>query len=160
MRGRPGANHRSVPLRSLTTLVSLAPSPFSPRTSMQPSSRHHSSNYDKYPFIPVGSPDDCAVGWEEVARVLASRHKAGILCIECYPGVTLIEIDQSLQRYLRPKAIIRASDGYKSPAAVEAMLRPLVGDDRVFARMNNLEIADYFDLALLAQHQHSALAAT
>jgi len=100
------------------------------------------------------------MGWAEVARVLASHHKTGILCVECYPGVSLPEVEQALQQCLHPNAIIRASDGYKSPATVEAMLRSLLGDDRVFARMNGLEIADYFDPALLAQQRQSALEAT
>jgi hypothetical protein len=123
------------------------------------SSKHRSSNYDKHPFIPVGPQQDCAMGWDDVARVLASHHKTGILCVECYPGVSLSEVEQALQQYLRPATIIRASDGYKSPAAIEAMLHPLLGDDRVFARMNGLTIADYFDPALLAQQQQSAFEA-
>jgi hypothetical protein len=100
------------------------------------------------------------MGWAEIARVLASHHKPGILCVECYPGVSLSEVEQALQQYLRPATIICASDGYKSPAVIEAMLRPLLGGDRVFARMNGLEIVDYFDPTLLAQQQQSALEAT
>jgi hypothetical protein len=123
------------------------------------SSKHCSSNYDKYPSTPIGRPEDCAMGWAEVARVLTAHHKTGILCVECYPGVSLSEVEQAFKQYLRPNSIIRASDGYKSLTAVEAMLRPLLGDDRVFARMNGLEIADYFDPALLAQQQQSALEA-
>jgi hypothetical protein len=124
-----------------------------------PSSKQRSSNYDKHPFTPIGPQQDCSMGWAEIARALASHHKTGILCVECYPGVSLSEVEQALQQYLRPATIISASDGYKSSAVIEAMLRPLLGDDRVFARMNGLTIADYFDRALLAQQQQSALEA-
>jgi mannose-6-phosphate isomerase class I len=120
----------------------------------------HSSTYDKRPFISVGPAEECATGWAEITRALAIHHKTGVLCIECYPGVSLREIEKALQVHLSPDAIIRASDSYKSPAEIETMLHSVLGDDRVFARMNSLEIADYFNPTLFAQQQRAVQAAT
>jgi mannose-6-phosphate isomerase class I len=118
--------------------------------------KHGSSSYDKHPFVPVGAAEDCAVGWSEVTRTIASHHKTGVLCIECYPGVSLDELENALQMYLGPKAIIRARDSYKTPKALETMFHSVLGDDRVFGRMNGLLIEDYFDPDLLAQQQQRA----
>ncbi len=123
-------------------------------------SEHRSSTYDKRPFIPIGPAEDCAAGWDEIARVLATHHKTGVLCIECYPGVYLDEIEKALQEHLHPNAIIHASKSYKSPLEIEAMLHPILGDDCIFARMNGLEIKDYFDPTLLAQQQCAVQEAT
>lgn len=123
---------------------------------MLPSTEHHPTSYDKHPFIPIGAEEDCAVGWSEVVRVIASHHKTGVLCIECYPGVSLHELEHALHLQFRPEAIIRACDGYKSSVDLERMLRPVLGYDRVFARMNGIAIADYFDPDLLVQQQHVA----
>jgi hypothetical protein len=122
---------------------------------LPPSTETRASSYDKHPSLPIGPAEDCAVGWNEIAQTIASHHKAGVLCIECYPGVSLTEIERALQLHLRPDAIIRASDGYKAAADLEAMLCPILGDDRVFGRMNVIEIADYFNPALLAQQQQA-----
>ncbi|HVJ08543.1 MAG TPA: class I mannose-6-phosphate isomerase [Acidisarcina sp.] len=115
----------------------------------------YQSSYDKHPFIPIGPAEDCATGWDQVADAIAAHTNTGILCVECYPGVSLDEIEQALQSHLRPRAIIRASDSYKSAAQLDAILHPVLGDDRVFGRMNSIEISDYFDPELLAQQQRA-----
>ncbi len=117
---------------------------------MLPPPEHRPSSYDKYPFIPVGPSQDCAVGWNEVMSAIAKYRQVGTLCIECYPGVFLDELEDAVLRHLRPSMIIRACNGYKSPQQIEEMLKPVLGDDRVFGRMNDIEIADYFDPELLA----------
>lgn len=54
------------------------------------------SNYDKFPVISVGVAKQCAVGWNAIA---AQLHGAGVICVECYPGV---DVDR-LQAELIPK---------------------------------------------------------
>ncbi|MEO6911818.1 MAG: mannose-6-phosphate isomerase, partial [Edaphobacter sp.] len=122
---------------------------------MPPLSERRRSNYDKIPFIPIGSAEDCAVGWAEVTRTLATHHKIGVLCIECYPGVFLDEVEEALREQLKPDILIRADTSYKSPNEIEVMLRPVLGEDRVFARMNGLQIVDYFDPVLLDRQQRA-----
>ncbi|MGH9600444.1 MAG: mannose-6-phosphate isomerase, partial [Terracidiphilus sp.] len=100
------------------------------------------SNYDKAPFVPVGVRAECAAGWDAIASRLAD---ARVICVECYPGVGVEQVDAELAKRLRPARVFRAADSYKTPEAVRAMLAPHLGDDRVFGRMNGLEIEDWFD---------------
>ena len=94
------------------------------------------SNYDKFPFIPAGQRTECTVGWEAIASQLAG---ARIVCVECYPGARVEEIEAELTARMRPDAVFCASDAYKSVAEIRAMLAPHLGDDRVFGRMNGLD---------------------
>lgn len=112
------------------------------------------STYDKFPVVPVRrSAEGCDVGWPAIlARLrgtLSGRPRA-VLCVECYPGVFVGEIEGALARGLRPAAVIRSEDCFQSPAALAAMFAPYLTDDPVFGRMNYLELADYFDPRKLA----------
>jgi mannose-6-phosphate isomerase class I len=100
------------------------------------------SNYDKYPFVSVGNSEDCAIGWDTISSQLAGSH---LLCIECYPGVFVKELEREIAQRLGPITVFRAEDSYKSPDAVRATLHPHLGDDRVFGRMNGLTLEDWFD---------------
>ena len=104
------------------------------------------SNYDKYPHIPVAEGSECAAGWDEIASQLAG---AKAICVECYPGTDINELETALSTRLHPPAIFRTAEACKSPAAIRAMLAPHLGDDRVFGRMNGLSIEDWFDEAAL-----------
>ena len=55
------------------------------------------SNYDKYPFIPSGSGEDCAVNFDAISSQLA-RHR--LICVECYPGVFVEELERELAKRL------------------------------------------------------------
>lgn len=102
-------------------------------------------SYDKYPSVSVSSSSgDCAVGWAAVAERLRDC-KQGVLCVECYPGAFVDEIEQGIVKTLQPSQVIRTSECLKTPQEVEAMLAPYLGDDPVFGRMNGIEISDFFD---------------
>lgn len=100
------------------------------------------SNYDKYPHIPVAQASECAVGWDAIASHLAN---ARAICVECYPGTDVNEVEAALTSRLHPSKVFRAAEAYQSPAAIRSMLAPHLGDDRVFGRMNGLSIEDWFD---------------
>jgi hypothetical protein len=100
------------------------------------------SNYDKHPFIPSGNREDCAVGFDAISFQLAGCR---LLCVEGYPGVFVEELERELTERLKPSAVFRAQDCYKSPAAIRAMLHPHLGDDPVFGRMNGLMLEDWLD---------------
>jgi mannose-6-phosphate isomerase class I len=106
------------------------------------------SNYDKFPFIPVSSSDDCDAGWGSIAAKLAGRR---VVCVECYPGAQSAQILRELADRMKPLAVFKAADAYKPPHAIRAMLAPRLGDDPVFGRMNRLVIEDWFDAAALRQ---------
>jgi mannose-6-phosphate isomerase class I len=104
------------------------------------------SNYDKYPYVPCGAAEKCATGWQSVAQRLQG---AGVVCVECYPGVLVEDVERELTPRLLPAKIFRAAEAYKSVADIRSMLRPHLGDDRVFGRMNGLTLEDWFDPELL-----------
>jgi hypothetical protein len=107
------------------------------------------SNYDKFPFVQVTDRDvDCQIGWGEVAQKLgaASPGKRSVLCVECYPGADLDEIERGLAAGLAPQLVVRAESCLKSAQQLDAMLAPyLGGGDPVFGRMNGVTLQDFLD---------------
>ena len=53
--------------------------------------------YDRAPFIATGEQKECLAGWSAITSVL--REEPGPLCIECYPGVLLDEVQHALAEY-------------------------------------------------------------
>src|SRR5918996_5918724 len=100
------------------------------------------STYDKVPFIPVGSADECCVGWSPVVDRL--RDAAGgrrrrvrgrercVVAVECYPGAFTEDIRLALMRGLEPALLYDATCCLKAPHEVDRMLAPVLGDDPVF----------------------------
>ena len=113
------------------------------------------SNYDKFPFVPVSSSAaDCLVGWHAIAARIRAEAAAErcIVCVECYPGVFVAEVEQALVQGLAPVLLVRSSECLKSPGEIDQLLGPyLGGDDPVFGRMNNIKLDDFFDPTLHAK---------
>ncbi len=109
------------------------------------------STYDKHATIPISDcADDCAAGWESVVkRVLEDSPR--ILCVECYPGVFVDEIERAISSIFNPRQVFRSSEVLKSPAVVERMVSPFLTDDPVFGRMNGLQVGDFMDPRKLAR---------
>lgn len=99
------------------------------------------SNYDKFPFVECGAADKCTVGWAAIARRLP---KNGVLCVECYPGVDVDEVSSQLVSCLSPHVLIDIRSLYRTPENLREIFASYLTDDRVFGRMNDLTIADYF----------------
>ena len=97
------------------------------------------------------SADASAVyaGWRAIGERLRGELHDGknILCVECYPGVFLEEIERALVETLRPALIVRAADCFRPAEDIETMLEPVLTDDPVFGRMKGIEIAEFFDAA-------------
>lgn len=103
-------------------------------------------NYDKKPFVPAGPVVECATGWDAVAAHLCGAPR---ICIECYPGTCIDELERELAARLPEYLFIRAATAYKSAESVRAMLAPYLGSDRVFGRMNQLSLEDWMDAGRL-----------
>lgn len=59
------------------------------------------SNYDKCPVVPVGTEEECSVGWQAIVATLRSdwqQHRA--VCVECYPGVLIDQLLEGLRDHL------------------------------------------------------------
>jgi len=110
------------------------------------------SNYDKSPVVAVGTREECSAGWEAIAARLVPvlrAHRA--LCIECYPGVFTRDIVNQLRTLLSVSYAFCSEECLKSPQQLRTLLDALLGADRVFGRMNDLSLDDYFDLSQLEQ---------
>ena len=122
------------------------------------------SNYDKFPFVRVSDSDaDCIPGWEAIAKRLdaALVGKSSVVCVECYPGANLDEIERGLHSVLQPKLVVRAGDCLKSSQQLDAMLAPyLGGNDPVFGRMNGVTLQDFLDPRKVAEARQSVRAAS
>ncbi|MGB6431746.1 MAG: class I mannose-6-phosphate isomerase [Candidatus Acidiferrales bacterium] len=112
------------------------------------------SNYDKRPFVQASADErECAAGWTEIAARLqavigASRR---VVCVECYPGVFLEDIECALKAALRPAIIIRAENSLKASSEIERLTQPFLDhDDPVFGRLTSLNLPDFFDASKLS----------
>jgi mannose-6-phosphate isomerase class I len=103
------------------------------------------STYEKQPALNISSSSgECAVGWPAITERLRER-KTNVLCVECYPGAFVEEIERAIVTALRPLHVIRTNECMKTPQELDAMLAPYMGDDPVFGRMNGIELVDFFD---------------
>src|SRR6266568_5613044 len=104
--------------------------------------------YDKTPYIQVSAQDsDCIQGWRAIAEAIRNSipAEAGLVCIECYPGVFVDEISVSLHKELSTHRQLFAEDWYLSPDQINKLVEPYLSDDPVFGRMNSLSIRDFID---------------
>ena len=109
------------------------------------------SNYDKFPVVQV-SDRGCEAGWAAIAQRLkrAIRADRFVVCVECYPGCYEDQIEAELVQSLQPQNVIRVSDCYLPEKSIEALTARDLGDDPVFAFMNNYELTEFLDETKLA----------
>lgn len=117
------------------------------------------SNYDKSPRVSVSSSaSQCWVGWKDIVARLRSvpSKNASVLCVECYPGVFETVIGKEFEEGLRPAQVIYTAELLKSTDCIDKMLAPVLGDDPVFGRMNDIALEAFFDEAKLKQARDKA----
>ncbi|MGA7340126.1 MAG: class I mannose-6-phosphate isomerase [Terracidiphilus sp.] len=109
------------------------------------------SNYDKFPAVAAGPAEECSVGWQAIAaRLQPHLRERRVLCVECYPGVLVRAAMKEMSAHLRLPTVFFAEECLKSPEQLRALLAPLLGTDRVFARMSGLALEDYLDASWLS----------
>jgi mannose-6-phosphate isomerase class I len=127
-----------------------------------------SSNYDKFPFVPVAAKADaCQTGWAAIAGVLRAAllteptapGQPLVLAVECYPGTDLKQLQQELVLALQPAQCLIADELYRTPANINALVAGPLTEDPVFGRLNGLTISDFIDSEKLRAAQ-AALAST
>jgi len=113
-----------------------------------------SSNYDKFPFVPVAAEANaCQTGWPAISEALqatllatqATSDQPLVLAIECYPGTNLEQLQQELAHALQPAQCLLADELYYPTSDIDAMVAGPLTDDPVFGRLNGLTVADFFD---------------
>ena len=99
--------------------------------------------YDRHPFLSVGSADECLVGWEQIAHEF--RQVDGHICIECYPGVFVEEIERAVRDALPDRKVFNTSEIFLSPSEIADKYAALLTDDPVFGVMNAAELSDFIN---------------
>jgi mannose-6-phosphate isomerase class I len=87
------------------------------------------------------------VEWRNIIDRLrpSSAESRCTLAVECYPGTFEGSIKDVLVEGLRPTEVVYTPDLLKTPNCVDKMLAPLLGDDPVFGRMNDLGLEAFFE---------------
>jgi hypothetical protein len=113
---------------------------------VNPVSSQH-SNYDLHPRTHIELGVQCHEGWEEVIGIVREQISNGrfILCIEGYPGAPLAEVCERVTSAVAPSLTVDTETLFRPEHEIDKMLRPYLGDDPVFGRLNAIEIADFFD---------------
>ena len=110
--------------------------------------------YDKAPFIAVGTAEECLAGWAAIGSALDSA--AGPICIECYPGVLLDEVQRALAEHMPEWQVVVAGDALLPESELQARFAELLTDDPVFGRMSETTLGDFFDPAALERLRKEA----
>ena len=84
------------------------------------------------------------MGWERILKRLGESNPR-VLCVECYPGVYVEEVERAIVQALQPSHVFRSKECLKPSVELERVLYPTLTDDPVFGRMNGMEIADFMD---------------
>src|ERR1700749_114165 len=112
--------------------------------------------YDKHPYVPVSSDaSDCLVGWGAIRETpprLTSSERC-IVCVECYPGVSVREIQQELEAAFHPQIVIDTESLLLSPDAINQRVAPLLTDDPVFGTFNSVGVRDFLDPFKVSEEQ-------
>jgi len=112
--------------------------------------------YDKSPFISAGKSEECLAGWSAITSAL--RKAPGPICIECYPGVFLDEVQHALTEYMSDWQVILAGDALSPESTLESRFAGLLTEDPVFGRMSQTTLADFFDPEALERLRSEAVA--
>lgn len=107
------------------------------------------TTYDRFPTVTVKGYDDSAwQGWEAIAKTVnakTQRQKRTVLVIDCYPGVRLSELEDSLLPRLSPALTINAERARQDEHALHDMLARNLTDDRVFGVLSCHQLGEFFD---------------
>ncbi len=110
-------------------------------------------SFNKYPTIKISpEQDNCVLGWEQICNrikksIAATDNQNKKVVIECYQGCNLEEIKSVISSYFSRDTIIDSSDYMKSEVDIRKMTQPDVTDDRVFGRITQLRIIDFFEVS-------------
>ena len=87
------------------------------------------------------------VGWRAIGEHLRNEFggHARVVCVECYPGAFVDQIETSLSESLHPSLVVRSAASLKPPQELQAMFDQFLTDDPVFGRVNSTNIEDFFD---------------
>src|ERR1700761_6369783 len=106
--------------------------------------------YDKFPFVETGTASECLQGWQAITAELRN-HSGSAICIECYPGVFVDEIQQALAEFMPEWRVFLSQDALLPAPQLDATFADLLSDDPVFGRMSATPLEAFFDTDALLQ---------
>jgi len=108
----------------------------------------NSDAYDIFPAFELG-PAKIHIGYESLFEKL---QDSDTIILDGYVGVDWDEISAAISDYFTTKdqqfILVNCADFYKPSAEIQALIDPyLGGDDPIFGKKTDLDLADYFDIA-------------
>ncbi len=112
-----------------------------------------SSNYDKYPVVPVPEPyaGCCVAGWQAIGECLKARLAAGgasgrrVVVVECYQGVNDEEVAGAFRAAFPEALFLCTPEAMRSEEELNRLLGDDITGDELFGFMTRREIDCYFD---------------
>lgn len=105
--------------------------------------------YDKKPFIAVGPESECTSGWSKILERIRDDAR-GVICVECYPGVFLNEVEAAIRQHLPEARLLSTAEAFLDPQQIEQKFEEQLTDDPVFGRMVETDYSEFLDPARLA----------
>lgn len=106
------------------------------------------SNYDKFPSVHASEKNEILQGWTTILQHIADAQSKRIV-IDCYHGVDLGVLDANLQKLFPDSLILCAESALKTSSSLDSLLVEVLTDDRVFGKMSEIRLIDYFDPELI-----------
>lgn len=114
----------------------------------------HKTQYNKYPIHSFcDSNKQAKTGWNEILEQIKlerSKKDKYILVMECYPGVDEAELCKHLQT-LDITLMISSISCAMSSVEIDDLLAPILTEDRVFGKMDEHTLIDYFVMEKIQQ---------
>ncbi|MDQ6889211.1 MAG: class I mannose-6-phosphate isomerase [Bacteroidota bacterium] len=107
------------------------------------------SNFDKFPSINIKG-HTCIEGWKNIAdrlndAIKAKQAKKIVVAVECYHGVYIDKIAESLRNYIPSATLLDATGTMLTVNEIEKMVYPSVTDDPVFGYLTPLHLSAFFN---------------
>jgi len=111
-----------------------------------------SQEYEKYPVVNISGNWNLPSGWEEINQHLKgiylekdSSSPKKVIVVETYPGAPVEEIAAQLLTTIEVTKVYLTNEVFLSPHEIEILTFPDVTDDRIFGKLTQLTISDFFD---------------
>lgn len=111
--------------------------------------------FNKFPAVRVREgKTECKIGWNEIfdeikLSINDIQQSRKTLVFECYHGCDLDEIYSVVQSNFPTASIIKSEDVFKDENEILNMTFPDVTDHRIFGKMTNLSLQDFFNQSRL-----------
>lgn len=110
--------------------------------------------YNQFPSILIKRDLNCIEGWSEIVEFLTkfSTHQALVL-IETYQGVNEQQIYSTINEAIPHVEIIETLSAFKDEAQLWEHFKEEITEDRLFGRMTQYSLYDFFDPSKLSDYQ-------